>query len=363
MHATTIKRRKSRQICLGKVKVGGNAPVTVQTMTKTDTRDVKATVNDINRLAEIGCDIIRSAVPDMAAADALKEICSQIEIPLIADIHFDHRLAIQAIKNGVHGLRINPGNIRSEEKVREVIAAARDYGIPVRVGVNAGSLDPALKSKFGGVTAAALAESALNEVKRLEKYGFEMIKIAVKAFDIGMMCEAVTTVASSCDYPLHLGVTESGLPDEGIIRSSIGIGHLLLQGIGDTIRVSLTGDSAEEVVTGLKILKAVGLRESGPIIVSCPTCGRCQIPLQAIATEVKQRLAKVNKPLNIAVMGCAVNGPGEAEQADFGIAGGKESGLVFKKGKIIKTLPSDKLVEGLIEEIEKYLTQQSDSGD
>jgi (E)-4-hydroxy-3-methylbut-2-enyl-diphosphate synthase len=360
---TTIRRRTSRQISLGKVKVGGNAPVTVQTMTKTDTRDINATVADVNRLADIGCDIIRSAVPDMAAANALKEICQKIQIPLIADIHFDHKLAIQAIKNGVHGLRINPGNIRSEEKVKEVIAAAKDYNIPVRVGVNAGSLDPALKNKYGGVTAAALAESALSEVKRLEKHGFEMIKIAVKAFDIEMMCEAVKMVATSCDYPLHLGVTESGLPDEGIIRSSIGIGHLLLQGIGDTIRVSLTGDSAEEVITGHRILKAIGLKESGPVIVSCPTCGRCQIPLRKIATEVQQRLAKITAPLNIAVMGCAVNGPGEAEQADFGIAGGKESGLVFKKGKIIKTLPADQLVDGLLEEIEKYLAKQSDSGD
>ncbi|MGM0600053.1 MAG: flavodoxin-dependent (E)-4-hydroxy-3-methylbut-2-enyl-diphosphate synthase [Candidatus Rifleibacteriota bacterium] len=363
MNPITGNRRTSRQISLGRVKIGGNAPITVQTMTKTDTRDVKATVNDIKRLAAVGCDIIRSAVPDKQAANALKEICKQSPIPLIADIHFDHNLAILAIENGVDGLRLNPGNIRSDEKVKEVIAAAGDYNIPVRVGVNAGSLDPALKNKYGGVTADALAESALNEVKRLEKHGFEMIKIAVKAFDLEMMCDAVKTVASSCDYPLHLGVTESGLPDDGIIRSSIGIGHLLLQGIGDTIRVSLTGDSAEEVRTGLRILKATGLRESGPLIVSCPTCGRCQIPLQKIAAEVQQRLAKISKSLNIAVMGCAVNGPGEAEQADFGIAGGKESGLVFKKGKIIKTLPSDQLVDGLINEIEKYLAQQSDSGD
>ncbi len=356
-------RRKSRTIKLGSTMVGGNAPVTVQTMTKTDTRDVTATVNEIRRLQLAGCDIIRLAVPDMSAADALKAICSQSGIPVIADIHFDHQLALTALKNGVHGLRLNPGNIRSEEKVREVAAAAKDRGIPIRVGVNAGSLDPEIRARHGGVTAAALAESALNEVKRLEKYDFDLIKIAVKAFDLQTMTEAVRLVASACDYPLHLGVTESGLPEEGIIRSSIGIGHLLLQGIGDTIRVSLTGDSADEIQTGIRILKCLGLRQSGPVIVSCPTCGRCQIPLQQIAREVRRRLEGVNGSFQVAVMGCAVNGPGEAEQADFGIAGGKDSGLIFKKGKIIRTLPAEQLVDGLIEEIFKSLHPGSKNGE
>lgn len=347
---------------LGSVAVGGNAPITVQTMTKTDTRDVVATVNEIKRLRMAGCEIIRLAVPDAAAAEALKAICAQSPIPVLADIHFDHQLAITSIKNGVHGLRINPGNIRSEEKVREVIAAAQDRGIPVRVGVNAGSLDPEIKSRYGGVTAEGLAESALNEVRRLEKYGFNLIKIAVKAFDIKTMTKAVKIVASACDYPLHLGITESGLPEDGIIRSSIGIGSLLLQGIGDTIRVSLTGDSADEIITGIKILKSLGLRNTGPVIVSCPTCGRCQIPLQEIAREVKKRLEGIESSFQVAVMGCVVNGPGEAEQADFGIAGGKESGLIFKHGKVVKTLPANQLVDGLIEEIFKSLNEGKKHG-
>jgi (E)-4-hydroxy-3-methylbut-2-enyl-diphosphate synthase len=355
---TTIERRKSKQISLGKVKVGGDAAITVQTMTKTDTRNVKATVDEIKRLSIAGCEIIRCAVPDLEAARALAQICAEISIPLIADIHFDHNLALEAIKSGVQGLRLNPGNIRSEDKVKEVIAAARDHAIPVRVGVNAGSLDPDIKARFGGVTAEGLAESALNEVHRLEKHGFDQIKIAVKAFDLHMMTEAVKIVARSCSYPLHLGVTESGLPEEGIVRSAIGIGSLLMQGIGDTIRVSLTGDSADEIKTGIRILKSVGLRDSGPVIVSCPTCGRCQIPLQKMAREVSERLKEISEPVHVAVMGCAVNGPGEAEQADFGIAGGKDSGLIFRQGKIIRTLPADKLVDGLIEEIKASLGQQ-----
>ncbi len=359
---TQNSRRQSRTIKLGTVAIGGTAPITVQTMTKTDTRNIEATSAEIRRLRLAGCDIIRLAVPDLEAATALKTICSQSQIPVIADIHFDHQLALAAIKNGVHGLRLNPGNIRSEEKVREVAAAALDKGIPIRVGVNAGSLDPAIKAKHGGVTAAALAESALAEVHRLEKYGFELIKIAVKAFDIATMTEAVRIVAGSCDYPLHLGVTESGLPEEGIIRSSIGIGSLLLAGIGDTIRVSLTGDSADEVMTGIRILKTLGLRESGPVIVSCPTCGRCQIPLQQIAREVKQRLEGVTAPILVAVMGCAVNGPGEAEQADFGIAGGKDNGLIFKRGQVVCTRPADQLIDALIEEIFKSLQQENKDG-
>lgn len=352
------ERRKSRKIMIGRVAVGGDAPISIQSMTKTDTRDISATLNEIKHLHLAGCEIIRLAVPDSSAAEALKEICRQSPIPVIADIHFDHQLAVSAIKNGVNGLRLNPGNIRTEEKVREVIAAASDHNVPVRVGVNAGSLAPEIKARFGGVTAEGLAESALGEVRRLEKYGFNLIKIAVKAFDIATMTQAVRIVASQCDYPLHLGVTESGLPEEGIIRSSIGIGSLLLDGIGDTIRVSLTSQSELEIETGIKILKTLGLRESGPVIVSCPTCGRCQIPLQEMATQVRQRLKGVTETLQVAVMGCAVNGPGEAEQADFGIAGGKESGLIFRNGKIIRSLPASQLVDGLIEEIFKALNQK-----
>jgi (E)-4-hydroxy-3-methylbut-2-enyl-diphosphate synthase len=331
-------------------------------MTKTDTRDETATIAEVIRLAKAGCDIIRSAVPDETAAKALGRICREIPIPLIADIHFDHRLALLAIESGVHGLRLNPGNMRSEEKIREVVAAAKDRQIPIRVGVNAGSLDPAIKARYGGVTAQGLAESALNEVKRLEKYGFEEIKIAVKAFDLYTMIEAVKLVAAACPYPLHLGVTESGLPEEGIVRSAIGIGSLLLQGIGDTIRVSLTGDSAEEISTGIRILKSTGLRKSGPVIVSCPTCGRCQIPLEKIAREVETRLRSCSESIQVAVMGCGVNGPGEAQQADFGIAGGRETGLIFKKGKIVATLPAEKLVDGLVDEINRSL-QKKNNGD
>ncbi|MDD3000465.1 MAG: flavodoxin-dependent (E)-4-hydroxy-3-methylbut-2-enyl-diphosphate synthase [Candidatus Riflebacteria bacterium] len=350
-------RRISKCLSIGNTPVGGKSPITVQTMTKTDTRNVKATLSEINRLALAGCDIIRLAVPDNVAAAALKEICDKTPIPVIADIHFDHNLALTAINNGVHALRINPGNIRDKDKIIEVAAAAKDKMIPIRVGVNAGSLDPEIKAKHSGVTAAALAESALNEVKLLEKCGFDLIKIAVKAFDIKTMCDAVSIVAKECDYPLHLGVTESGLPEEGIIRSSIGIGNLLLNGIGDTIRVSLTGDSAEEVKTGISILKALNLRQSGVTIVSCPTCGRTQVPLIEMAKEVKRRLSGIKENLVIAVMGCAVNGPGEAEQADFGIAGGKDSGLIFRNGKILKTLPANQLVDGLVEEIFKYLNK------
>lgn len=354
-------RRKSRQIMVGNVAVGGNAPITIQSMTKTDTRNINSTINEINRLHLAGCNIIRLAVPDYQAAEALQKICIDSPIPVIADIHFDHALALTAIENGVHGLRLNPGNIRSEEKVSEVAAAALDKGIPIRVGVNAGSLDPAVKARHGGVTAAALAESALNEVKRLEKHGFNLIKIAVKAFDLFIMIDAVKIVAEQCDYPLHLGVTESGLPETGIIRSSIGIGALLMQGIGDTIRVSLTGDSVDEIKTGKNILQAVNLSNDSPVIVSCPTCGRCQIPLQEMAQKVAARLAGVKSPIRVAVMGCVVNGPGEAEQADYGIAGGKDCGLVFKKGKIIKTLPASQLVDGLMEEIFKDLNLKKES--
>lgn len=355
------QRRRSSAIHLGKVQVGGGAPVTVQTMTKTDTRNAEATIREIERLAFAGCEIIRIAVPDMTAAEALGAIVPRSPIPVIADIHFDHTLALQALKSGVHGLRLNPGNLRDSDKVRCVAHAAAGHGVPIRVGVNAGSLDPAMAAKHGGVTAGALAESALKEVSLLESVGFSAIKIAVKAFDLRTMVEATRIVARSCDHPIHLGVTESGLPEEGIVRSSMGIGTLLLEGIGDTLRVSLTGDSAEEIATGIRILRCAGLRETGPTIVSCPTCGRCQIPLQEIAREVSRRVSSLRAPITIAVMGCAVNGPGEARQADFGIAGGKESGLVFRNGQIVKTLPAAELVDGLIEEINQSLAGKTPS--
>lgn len=358
---TRSQRRHSNAIRLGRVQVGGGAPVTVQTMTKTDTRNAEATVREIERLAFAGCEIIRLAVPDMAAAEALGAIVPRSPIPVLADIHFDHTLALCALEKGIHGLRLNPGNLRDADKVRSVARAAAERGVPIRVGVNAGSLDPAMAAKHGGVTAAALAESALKEVSLLESVGFSAIKIAVKAFDLPTMLEATRIVARSCEHPLHLGVTESGLPEEGIVRSAMGIGALLMEGIGDTLRVSLTGDSAEEVATGIRILRCAGLREAGPTIVSCPTCGRCQIPLQNIAREVSRRVASLRAPITIAVMGCAVNGPGEARQADFGIAGGKESGLVFKNGRIVKTLPASELVDGLLDVIRQSLGEEHDT--
>lgn len=348
-------RRASRPLRLRDVVVGGGAPITVQSMTKTDTRDAAATLTEIRRLAAAGCEIIRLAVPDEDAARALGKIAPASPIPVIADIHFDHRLALLALAGGVDGLRLNPGNIRDRQHIREVARAAADRGVPIRVGVNAGSLDPAMAARYGGVTPEALAESALAEVALLEAEGFQDIKIAVKAFDLAVMMAATRLVAARCPYPLHLGVTEAGLPEEGMVRSAIGIGALLLEGLGDTIRVSLTGDAVEEVIVGLRILRCVGLRRRGPIIVSCPTCGRCQIPLAAIAREVEQRTRDLEQPLQIAVMGCAVNGPGEARQADFGIAGGKEAGLIFRKGQVVRTLPAAQLVDGLLAEIREFL--------
>jgi len=358
-----LKRRSTRPVFLRGIQVGGGAAITVQTMTKTDTRDVAATLAEIERLALVGCEIVRVAVPDEAAAKALFAIASGSPIPVIADIHFDHILALTALKAGVHGLRLNPGNIRDHGKIREVVRAAAERKVPIRIGVNAGSLDPEMIRKFGGVTAEALAESAMAEVELLEKEGFHEIKIAVKAFDLGVTIEANRLIAARCQYPLHLGVTESGLPEEGIVRSSIGIGTLLLAGLGDTIRVSLTGDSAEEVQAGIRILKATGMRAAGRVIVSCPTCGRCQVPLQEMAREVSDRTRGLRKSVQIAVMGCAVNGPGEARQADFGIAGGKDSGLIFRKGKIVRTLPANELVDGLLDEINQFFDTEDKRDD
>ncbi len=351
-------RRDTRPVRLRQVQVGGGAPLTVQSMTKTDTRDADATLAEIERLATAGCEIIRLAVPDETAARSLARIVPRSPLPVIADIHFDHRLALTALAGGVDGLRLNPGNIRDAAKIREVVRAAAERRVPIRIGVNAGSLDPAMAAKHGGVTAEALAESALAEAALLEREGFQDIKIAVKAFDLDLMMEATRLVAARCPYPLHLGVTEAGLPEEGIIRSAIGIGALLLAGLGDTLRVSLTGDAAEEVAAGIRILRSVGLRRGGPIIVSCPTCGRCQIPLQEMAREVARRTRDLTAPLQIAVMGCAVNGPGEARQADFGIAGGREGGLVFRKGKVVRTLPARELVDGLLDEIKGFLDNE-----
>lgn len=347
-----MDRRKTRPVFIGGVQVGGGAPVSVQSMTKTDTRDTVSTVKQINLLAEAGCDIIRAAVPDREAADALPVILKSVSIPLVADIHFDYRLALAAINAGVNGLRINPGNIGGRNKVEEVVRAAQDRGIPIRIGVNAGSLEKEQLAKHGGVTPDAMVESAMGHIHILEDLGFTNIKISLKASNVPLMLEAYRLMAKKADYPLHIGVTESGTLRYGTVKSAIGIGILLSEGIGDTIRVSLTGHPGHEVIAGYDILRTLGLRSRGVELISCPTCGRTEIDLIRIAGEVEKKLRLVNRPLKIAVMGCAVNGPGEAREADVGIAGGKGFGLIFRKGKIIRKVPEGSLVEELLKEIE-----------
>jgi len=348
-------RRKSRVVWIGKVPVGGDYPITVQSMTNTDTRDVARTVAQIRALEEAGCELVRVAVVDEEAAQALGEIKKQITIPLIADIHFDYRLALQAMASGVDGLRINPGNIGGPAKVREVTAMAKDKGIPIRIGVNAGSLEKELLRQYGGVTPEAMVESALGHARLLEKEGFYDIKISLKAAQVPLMVEAYRLLAVKTDYPLHLGVTEAGPLLTSAVKSSMGIGILLSEGIGDTIRVSVTGDPVLEVKLGFEILKSLGLRRRGIELISCPTCGRCQIDLVQLAEKVEKELAFVRQPLKVAVMGCPVNGPGEARQADVGIAGGKGQGLLFRQGKIVAKVPQEKLVEALVHEVKTMM--------
>lgn len=347
-----MERRKTRKVKVGNCYIGGDAKVSIQSMTNTDTRDVEATLAQIRELNIAGCNIIRCAVPDKVAAEALKGICAESPIPVVADIHFDYKLALIAIENGVSALRINPGNIGSIEKTRAVVEAAKAKNIPIRIGVNAGSLEKSILARDSKPTAKGLVESALKHVKILEELDFYDIVISIKSSDVTMMIEAYRLMATKCDYPLHLGVTESGTPFRGTIKSSIGLGTLLSEGIGDTVRVSLTSDPIEEVKVAKEILKALKLKESGLEFISCPTCGRTQIDLIGIATEVEKRLEAVNKPIKVAVMGCAVNGPGEAREADIGIAGGNGEGLIFKKGKIIKKVKEEHLVEELMKEIE-----------
>jgi (E)-4-hydroxy-3-methylbut-2-enyl-diphosphate synthase len=353
-----LLRKVTRQINIGNIPIGGGAPVSVQSMTNTDTRDVAATAAQIQRLAEAGCEIIRVAVPDSTAADALKRIKELSPIPVIADIHFDYRLALQAIENGIDALRLNPGNIGDADKVREVVKAAKERNIPIRIGVNAGSLDKIILEKYQGVTAEGLVESAIQHIGILEELDFFDIKVSLKAFEIPLLMEAYRLVAERVDYPLHIGVTESGTPWAGTIRSAVGIGALLSQGIGDTLRVSLTGDPVKEVRVGFEILKAIGLREKGPVIVSCPTCGRTEIELIRIAEEVEARIQHITKPIKVAIMGCVVNGPGEAREADVGIAGGKGVGLLFRKGQVIRKVPEVDMVEELLKEIEDILGEE-----
>ncbi|QNB45732.1 flavodoxin-dependent (E)-4-hydroxy-3-methylbut-2-enyl-diphosphate synthase [Thermanaerosceptrum fracticalcis] len=346
-----IKRRKTKNFKIGPVGIGHEFPVSIQSMTNTDTRDIDATLKQIRKLAEEGCEIIRVAVPDQEAAEALSSIVGSSPLPVVADIHFDYKLALTAIKNGVQGLRINPGNIGAQWKVREVVKAALDKKTPIRIGVNSGSLEKSILDKYGGVTPEAMVESALKHVDILEKQGFSLIKVSLKASLVPLMIEAYRLFAQKTDYPLHLGVTEAGLVNQGTIKSAVGIGTLLAEGIGDTIRVSLTGDPLPEIKVAREILKTLGLRKQGVEIISCPTCGRCRIDLAKIAAQVEERTRDLPMPLKIAVMGCAVNGPGEAREADLGIAGGDGEGIIFVKGVVKRKVPEDMLVQALWEEI------------
>lgn len=346
-------RKETRKIKIGNLYIGGDSKIAIQSMTNTDTRDVKATIEQILKLEAAGCDIVRCAVPDMEAAEAIKEIVKGINIPLVADIHFDYRLALKAIENGVSKLRINPGNIGNIERVKAVAEAAKEKNIPIRIGVNSGSLEKDLLKKYGKICPEALVESALNHVKILEDVNFNDIIISIKSSDVVQMIESYKLISEKVNYPLHVGVTEAGTIWRGTIKSSVGIGAILAQGIGDTIRVSLTGDVVEEVKVGKEILKSLGYINEGVQFVSCPTCGRTQIDLIKIAEEVESKLANLNKNIKVAVMGCAVNGPGEAREADIGIAGGYGEGLIFKKGEIVKKVKEENLVEELLKEIDK----------
>lgn len=355
------ERRKTRQLNVGGVLIGGDAPIAVQSMTNTHTDDAEATLAQIRKLAAAGCDIIRCAVPDMAAAEGLKTICKESPIPVIADIHFDYKLALAAIAAGVDGLRLNPGNIGSTEKVRAVVEAAKERNIPIRIGVNAGSLPKDLLEKYGHPTAEALVEAAWRHIHILEDMDYRNIKVSLKAHDVPLTIAAYRLLASQCNYPLHVGITEAGTVNSGIIKSAVGIGALLAEGIGDTIRVSLTGDPVNEVKVAYDILKALGLREYGPTLISCPTCGRTRINLEKLALEVERRLADITEPITVAVMGCVVNGPGEAREADVGLAGGIGEGLIFRKGVILRKVPENQLVDELFIEIEKILSERKDS--
>ncbi|MFZ3172815.1 MAG: flavodoxin-dependent (E)-4-hydroxy-3-methylbut-2-enyl-diphosphate synthase [Carboxydocellales bacterium] len=348
-----MTRRDTKQIWVGPVAIGGGAPISVQSMTNTDTRDIPATVEQVEQLAKAGCELVRVAVPDQEAAEALKGIKEQIRLPLIADIHFNHHLALLALENGVDSLRINPGNIGSVAKVKAVVDRAKAKGIPIRIGVNAGSLEKELLERYGHPTPEAMVESALRHIDILEKLNFDLIKISLKASDVPLMLQAYRLLSQKVAYPLHVGVTEAGTVTSGTIKSSVGIGTLLAEGIGDTIRVSLTGHPVHEIRVGFEILKVLGLRQKGAILISCPTCGRCEINLIPIAEQIEAKLLQVDKPLKVAVMGCVVNGPGEAREADIGIAGGKGVGLLFKKGEIIRKVKEEELVQVLMDELDK----------
>lgn len=355
------KRRKSKQLYVGSVSIGGNSPVVIQSMTTTDTRDVESTLKQINELKEAGCEIVRVAVPDKEAASKLGEIKKRSPLPLISDIHFDWRLALEAIKQGVDALRLNPGNIGEHGRVKEVVNAARERKTPIRIGVNAGSLDAKWGEMYGADRVhEAMVASALEHVKILEDLNFDLIKISLKASDVPVMLEAYRLMAEKVDYPLHLGVTEAGTPKGGTIKSSVGIGALLSEGIGDTIRVSLTGDPVNEIEVAKGILKSLGLKQEGLNLVSCPSCGRMELNgFEEMAKTIEEKLKNLKKPITVAVMGCVVNGPGESKAADIGIAGGNGKGIIYKKGEIFKVLPEEKLLDTLLEEIDKMVKEEA----
>ncbi len=355
-----MTRADTKRIRIGDVWIGGGNPVAIQSMTNTRTEDVQSTVAQIHRLEEAGCEIIRCAVPTMEAAEAFKEIKRQIRIPLVADIHFDYRLAIAAIENGADKIRINPGNIGDVERVKKVVEKAKEYEIPIRVGVNSGSLETPLLKKYGGVSAEGIVESALGKVRLIEDMGYDQLVVSIKSSDVLMCAKAHELIARECPYPLHVGITESGTLLSGNIKSSIGLGIILYQGIGDTIRVSLTGDPVEEVKSARLILRTMGLRKGGIEVVSCPTCGRTKIDLISLANQVETMTAGIPLDLKVAVMGCVVNGPGEAKEADIGIAGGIGEGLLIKKGRIIKKVKEEELIGALRQELMNWNKEKED---
>ncbi len=350
--AAATKRKKTRKINVGSVQIGGDAPISVQSMTSTDTRDVRATRAQIRRLERAGCEIVRVAVPDESASEALKKIAAASRIPVIADIHFNHRLALVSMDAPIHGIRINPGNIGGRHRLAAVIAKAADKGISVRIGVNAGSLEKDLLKKYGHPTPEALVESALRNIGLVEEMSFREIKLSIKSADVMTAVQAYRLVAKKTRYPLHIGITEAGTAFSGTIKSAVGLGVLLAEGIGDTLRVSLSADPVEEVRVGFEILKALGIRRRGPELISCPTCGRRQIDVVRIASRLEKKLTGMRKPLKIAVMGCEVNGPGEAREADIGLAGSRTTGVIFKKGRIIKKCPKEAVLDELLKEVE-----------
>ncbi len=349
-----INRRKSRKVYVGNVPIGGDAPISVQSMTKTKTSDVKATLKQIYQLTEAGCDIVRVAVPDKESAEALAEIVKGSPIPVVADIHFNHIFALKAIETGVAKVRINPGNIGSKERIKQVLRSAKERGIPIRIGVNSGSLEKDLLEKYGYPTAEALFESAMRHVEICEEFGFSDIVISVKSTDVRLMIEAYRLIASKTDYPLHLGVTEAGPFFTGTVKSAVGIGTLLVEGIGDTIRVSLTDDPVKEVEVGREILRSLGLASRNVEIIACPTCGRLEVDLFKIVNELQEKLRGVKKPVKVAILGCVVNGPGEASEADIGVACGKGVGILYRNGEVVRRVKEEEIVQAVIEEVEKF---------